>query len=60
MSENETLRRMMAEGYSRWRADDGDDNATHLERFYRTTWLCSACGMRHRMETNACPCGANR
>jgi hypothetical protein len=55
MSENETLRRMMAEGYSRWRPDDDDD--AKLERHYRNTWLCSACGYRNPLSMNTCPCG---
>lgn len=56
MSENETLRRMRAEGYSQWIKDE-DDNAGKLERHYRETWLCSSCGSRNRLSVNVCACG---
>lgn len=57
MSDNETLRRMMAEGYPRWRPTEDDSNDTKLEKFYRNTWLCSACESRHPLGVSVCPCG---
>lgn len=31
------------------------DTALRLERYYRNTWLCSACGRRNQISENVCP-----
>jgi hypothetical protein len=30
------------------------NEGAQMERLYRTTWLCSACGRRHSMSVSVC------